>query len=165
MVLPLFERNIREKNIKIKAVYSPNLKTIFVDSHQIQQVFFNLIINSLHAMKSGGTLTIKARLPEETHPIIDRRQRRSKLFSDIYDEISISDTGCGMNKNTLRYVFNPFYTTKTNGTGLGLSIVYQIIREHGGQIAVDSEVDKGTTIRIHLPVYIDKKDQTETFSL
>jgi len=156
-VLPLFERRIKEKNIQIKEVYSPSLKKIFVDSHQIQQVFFNLIINAIHSMENGGVLTIKARLPEETHPVIDRRQRIPKLFSDIYDEISIIDTGCGMDDATLKNMYNPFYTTKPTGTGLGLSIVYQIIREHGGQITVNSEVGKGTDFKILLPVYIDKK--------
>ena len=156
-VLPLFERRIKEKNIQVKEVYSPSLKKIFVDSHQIQQVFFNLIINAIHAMENGGILTIKARLPEETHPIIDRRQRIPKLFSNIYDEITISDTGCGMDQAVLKNMYNPFYTTKPTGTGLGLSIVYQIIREHGGQITVDSEIDKGTEFKILLPVYIEKK--------
>jgi signal transduction histidine kinase/DNA-binding response OmpR family regulator len=158
-VLPLFERRIKEKNIQVKEVYSPSLKKIFVDSHQIQQVFFNLIINAIHAMENGGVLTIKARLPEETHPIIDRRQRIPKLFSDIYDEITISDTGCGMDQATLKNMYNPFYTTRPTGTGLGLSIVYQIIREHGGQITVDSELDKGTDFQILLPVYIEKKHE------
>jgi len=158
-VLPLFERRIKEKNIQIKEVYSPSLKRIFVDSHQIQQVFFNLIINAIHSMENGGVLTIKARLPEETHPIIDRRQRIPKLFSDIYDEISIIDTGCGMDQATLKNMYNPFYTTKPTGTGLGLSIVYQIIREHGGQITVESEVGRGTDFKILLPVYIEKKHE------
>ena len=158
-VLPLFERRIKEKRIQIKEVYSPSLKKIFVDSHQIQQVFFNLIINAIHAMENGGVLTIKARLPEETHPIIDRRQRIPKLFSDIYDEITISDTGIGMDQATLKNMYNPFYTTKATGTGLGLSIVYQIVREHGGQITVESEVGKGTVFQILLPVYIEKEHE------
>jgi len=155
-VLPLFRRKIKDNNIIVKEVYSRSLKEIFVDFHQIEQVFFNLIINAIDAMKEGGTLTIRARLPEETQPIIDRRQRIPKLFSDIYNEITISDTGIGMDNETLNNMYNPFYTTKPNGTGLGLSIVYQIILEHGGQITVDSELDKGTTFKILLPVYINE---------
>jgi signal transduction histidine kinase len=156
-VLPLFRRKIKVSNIIVKEVYSRDLKEIFVDFHQIEQVFFNLIINAIDAMKEGGTLTIRARLPEETTPIIDRRQRIPKLFSDVYNEITISDTGIGMDHETLNNMYNPFFTTKTNGTGLGLSIVYQIILEHGGQITVDSELGKGTTFRIFLPVYIKEK--------
>jgi signal transduction histidine kinase len=156
-VLPLFRRKIKDNNIIVKEVYSRSLKEIFVDFHQIEQVFFNLIINAIDAMKEGGTLTIRARLPEETQPIIDRRQRIPKLFSDIYNEITISDTGIGMDSETMNNMYNPFFTTKPNGTGLGLSIVYQIILEHGGQITVDSELDKGTTFKILLPVFIDEK--------
>jgi len=153
-VLPLFRRKIKESNIIVKEVYSRDLKEIFVDFHQIEQVFFNLIINAIDAMKDGGTLTIRARLPEETLPIIDRRQRIPKLFSDIYNEITISDTGVGMDSDTLNNMYNPFFTTKPNGTGLGLSIVYQIILEHGGQITVDSQIGRGTTFKILLPVYV-----------
>jgi len=154
-VLPLFRRKIKDNNIIVKEVYSRSLKEIFVDFHQIEQVFFNLIINAIDAMKEGGTLTIRARLPEETQPLIDRRQRIPKLFSDIYNEITISDTGIGMDSETLNTMYNPFFTTKPNGTGLGLSIVYQIILEHGGQITVDSELDRGTTFKILLPVFIN----------
>lgn len=157
-VLPLFRRKIKMSNIIVKEVYSRDLKEIFVDFHQIEQVFFNLIINAIDAMNKGGTLTIRARLPEETTPIIDRRQRIPKLFSDIYNEITISDTGLGMDNETLNNMYNPFFTTKSNGTGLGLSIVYQIILEHGGQITVESELNKGTTFRIFLPVYIKDKN-------
>jgi signal transduction histidine kinase len=154
-VLPLFRRKIKDNQIIVKEVYSKSLKEIFVDFHQIEQVFFNLIINAIDAMKDGGTLTIRARLPEVTQPIIDRRQRIPKLFSDIYNEITISDTGIGMDSETLNSMYNPFFTTKPNGTGLGLSIVYQIILEHGGQINVESELDKGTTFKILLPVFIN----------
>ena len=156
-VLPLFRRKIKDNNIIVKEVYSRSLKEIFVDFHQIEQVFFNLIINAIDAMKEGGTLTIRARLPEETQPIIDRRQRIPKLFSDIYNEITIADTGIGMDNETLNNMYNPFFTTKPHGTGLGLSIVYQIILEHGGQITVESELDKGTTFKILLPVFINEE--------
>ncbi|MCK4560126.1 MAG: hypothetical protein KAV45_10105 [Calditrichia bacterium] len=158
-VLPLFRRKIKDNSIIVKEVYSRSLKEIFVDFHQIEQVFFNLIINAIDAMKEGGTLTIRARLPEETQPIIDRRQRIPKLFSDIYNEITISDTGVGMDSETLNNMYNPFFTTKPHGTGLGLSIVYQIILEHGGQITVGSELDKGTTFKILLPVFINEKQE------
>lgn len=158
-VLPLFRRKIKDNHIIVKEVYSKSLKEIFVDFHQIEQVFFNLIINAIDAMKDGGTLTIRARLPEETQPIIDRRQRIPKLFSDIYNEITISDTGTGMDNETLNSMYNPFFTTKPNGTGLGLSIVYQIILEHGGQINVESELDNGTTFKILLPVFINEKPE------
>ncbi len=154
-VLPLFSRKLKDNNITVRERYSRDLKSIFVDFNQIQQVIFNLVLNAIEAMQEGGELQIRARLPEETQPLIDRRQRIPKLFSDVYNEITISDNGSGMDEDTLNKVFNPFYTTKANGTGLGLSIVYQIIREHGGQITVESLVGKGTTFKILLPVYIE----------
>ena len=157
-VLPLFLRKIKENNIEVKEEYSQDLKEIFVDFHQIEQVIFNLVINAIDAMENGGILTIKAHLPEETQVMIDRRQRIPKLFSNVYNQIIISDTGTGMDSNILNNMYNPFYTTKSYGTGLGLSIVYQIILEHGGQITVESEEGKGTSFKILLPVFMHKDD-------
>jgi signal transduction histidine kinase len=158
-VLPLFRRKIKENSITVKEIYSRDLKHVFVDFHQIEQVIFNLVINAIDAMKNGGTLTIQSHLSPESEPLIDRRQRIPKLFSDVYNEIIITDQGIGMDGHTINNMYNPFFTTKTNGTGLGLSIVYQIILEHGGQITVDSQVEKGTSFRILLPVYVEKESQ------
>ena len=137
-------------------MYSKDLRQVFVDFHQIEQVIFNLVINAIDAMKGGGTLTIRANLSPDSKPLIDRRQRIPKLFSDVFNEIVIEDTGSGMDSNTMNNMYNPFFTTKSNGTGLGLSIVYQIILEHGGQITVDSVEGKGTAFKILLPVYVRK---------
>jgi signal transduction histidine kinase len=73
------------------------------------------------------------------------------LLSEKYIEITVSDTGTGIAPEELELIFNPFFTTKSQGTGLGLSIVYQIIKEHGGQINVQSELGKGTEFKILLP--------------
>jgi nitrogen-specific signal transduction histidine kinase/CheY-like chemotaxis protein len=158
-VLPLFRRKIKENNIIVKEIYSRDLKHVFVDFHQIEQVIFNMVINAIDAMKNGGTMTIQSHLSPESEPLIDRRQRIPKLFSDVYNEIIFTDEGVGMDGHTMNSMYNPFFTTKTNGTGLGLSIVYQIILEHGGQITVDSQIGKGTTFKILLPVYVEKESQ------
>jgi signal transduction histidine kinase len=110
---------------------------LFVDGDQIQQVFMNIIINAADAMgENGGTLTIKT------------------AFNNGIVEVSFIDTGCGMSKDHLLKVFTPFFTTKETGkgTGLGLAISYGIVQSHGGEIEVESEIGKGSTFRIKLPI-------------
>lgn len=150
-VLPLFKRKMQDKNIVFKEYYAEDLYHVFVDSNQIQQVFFNLVLNAIDAMPEGGQLVISAENAVDSEPMIDRRHRLPSLLSNNFIEITVQDNGLGMPKDIIDKVFNPFFTTKTNGTGLGLSIVYQIIKEHGGQIEVFSEEQKGTTFKILLP--------------
>jgi signal transduction histidine kinase len=99
----------------------------------MQQVFCNLFLNAVEAMKIGGELTVTTK----TIP--------------GYAEIVISDTGKGIAKKDLEHIFDPFYTTKETGTGLGMSIIYGIIKEHKGNIAVESKESKGTSFIIKLP--------------
>jgi signal transduction histidine kinase len=100
----------------------------------MQQVFLNLFLNAIEAMKDGGTLTISTKSqPENT-------------------EITITDTGKGIPKKDLEHIFDPFYTTKESGTGLGMSIIYGIIKEHKGEIRMESEEDRGASARIKLPI-------------
>jgi len=155
-VLPLFERKLKEEKIEVVQEYTQDLYEIFVDSSQIEQVIFNLVINSIQAMEQGGKLNIIARNADERLPTIDRRLRSPGLLSDNYIEIAISDSGVGIPPDIMETIFNPFFTTKANGTGLGLSIVYQIIREHGGQIDVQSTAESGTNFSILLPAVIEK---------
>jgi len=150
-VFPLIQTRFREKRIKVETYYAEDLSDVFIDPNQIQQVFLNLFINAIDAMPNGGVLTIHAQNAVEAHPILDRRGRIPNLLSDKFIRISISDTGVGIKPEALELIFNPFFTTKSQGTGLGLSIVYQIIREHGGQIDVESTPGKGTTFHIYLP--------------
>ncbi|NOX89233.1 MAG: hypothetical protein GXO77_09405 [Calditrichaeota bacterium] len=150
-VLPLIQSRFRERNVKIETEYADDLADVFVDQNQIQQVLLNLFINAIDAMPEGGNLKILARNSETVQPVIDRRNRIPTLLSDKFIEILISDTGVGMSSDILEQIFNPFFTTKSQGTGLGLSIVYQIIKEHGGQIEVRSAPGKGSTFIIFLP--------------
>ena len=115
---------------------------LFLDADQIQQVFMNIIINAADAMTgNGGTLTIKTDL------------------NDRMAEISFTDTGGGMSKEHLSKLFTPFFTTKETGkgTGLGLAISYGIIQSHGGEIEAESEVGKGSTFRVRLPIESGKE--------
>jgi two-component system NtrC family sensor kinase len=123
--------------IKINEEYSPDLPSIQADPAQIQQVFINLFNNAADAMDGSGTITISA-----------------KPLGEHFVEIRVADTGSGIPKENLGKLFTPFFTTKPagKGTGLGLSIVYGIIKMHQGQIHVESEMGKGTTMVISLPV-------------
>jgi len=150
-VIPLVQNKLVEKKIQVLQNFAPDLSPIFVDANQIEQVFLNLFLNAIDAMNGGGKLIIEARNSMQPHPVVDRRKRIPGLFSNRYIEIHIEDTGTGIAPDVIDKIFNPFFTTKANGTGLGLSIVYQIIKEHGGQIDVDPNIPKGTRFIIQLP--------------
>jgi len=140
--LTLVENQARFQNIKFVKEFKSDIPMLFVDGDQIQQVFMNIVINAADAMAgNGGTLSIKTNMKSGEA------------------EISFADTGCGMTKEQLSRVFTPFYTTKETGkgTGLGLAISYGIIHSHSGDIEAKSEVGKGSTFRIKLP--IEKHDE------
>lgn len=124
---------------------------IFADQGMIEQVLMNLCVNARDAMGSGGTLTIETRAAA-----IDKETMESGGFPKpgMYAELSISDTGCGMDTETLSRVFDPFFTTKEQGkgTGLGLSTVYGIVGQHSGTIQVRSEPGRGSTFSVYLPI-------------
>ena len=113
---------------------------------QISQVFANILVNGVHAIEGKGTITINT-------------YSQKGLV-----KIKISDTGCGMNKDTMVKIFNPFFTTKEadKGTGLGLSIAFKIIEKHNGSISVESDPGKGTTFIVALPVIQEKKPSLKT---
>jgi two-component system NtrC family sensor kinase len=102
----------------------------------LNQVYMNLLVNAAHAIQESGTITLSTRRDD------------TKLV------IEISDTGCGIPEESLKRIFDPFYTTKPvgKGTGLGLSVSYSIVQKHNGHIEVESEVGKGTTFRLFLPI-------------
>lgn len=149
----LLDDRLKKKKITYTKEFQSNLLKVFVDFHQIQQVFINLFLNALEAMPNGGRLELKARVVET---IIYARDRRKKGFSSLnreslYVEVTVKDTGAGIKQEQMSKIFDPFFTSKPQGTGLGLSIVYRIIEEHKGEIRVDSKVGKGTTFTILLP--------------
>jgi two-component system NtrC family sensor kinase len=145
--LILLEKQAPFQNVEIVKEYQDGLPMLFVDGDQIQQVFMNILLNAADAMsKDGGMLRIRT------------AQKNDKV------EIAFSDTGCGIPKEHLSKLFDPFFTTKQTGkgTGLGLAISYGIIQSHNGEINVESEVGKGSTFRIVLPV--EKERETPSSS-
>ncbi len=152
-VYTLLENRLTSSKISFAQNYDENLPLVVVDSQQIQQVFFNLILNALDAMPNGGRLEIQAKTVETVIFAIDRRKKRHPRnnHNSIFVEVNVSDTGHGVQPEDLEAIFNPFFTTKPQGTGLGLSIVQRIIEEHEGEIRVKSSLGKGTTFTILLP--------------
>jgi PAS domain S-box-containing protein len=152
-VIALMEQRMSRQAISLEQIYPPELPSIYVDVHQIEQVFINLFLNALDAMPSGGAMTITAQGRQAVLELIDRRGKRHPSSSQpaLYVEVKVSDTGAGISKENLQTIFDPFFTTKAQGSGLGLSIVYRIIEEHRGDIQVESEEGKGTMFTLLLP--------------
>ena len=148
--LLLVGHRLYQKDIKLTRSWRAEVDTIRADADQIEQVFLNFFINALDAMKPGGSLTVATEIGStETWPTAfpgDSEDVREIL------RISVEDDGAGIKPEDVAHVFDPFFTTKDYGTGLGLSVVHGIVQEHGGQIEVESELDRGTSFHILLPL-------------
>ena len=138
------------KNITISTRFCNNPLPIAADPSQIYQVILNLCTNAIQAMQKGGELLIQLSLLTKHHDSSDKP----------WVCLSIKDTGTGMNEATQKRIFEPFFTTKTQGeergTGLGLSIVSAVIKQHQGEIMVESEVDVGTEFTLYFPAMTEQ---------
>lgn len=128
---------VDQRRVTVVRRFEPGLPKVPVDYHQLRQAVVNLLINALQAMPHGGELRLS-----------------TAWSSSGRDEIlvAIQDTGCGISPEHLPRLFDSYFTTKQRGFGLGLAIVEQSVQAHGGRIAVDSEIGKGSTFTIHLPI-------------
>jgi two-component system, sporulation sensor kinase E len=133
-----FTPEIQDRDIVVEEELRSDLPLLQLDRDQMKQAFYNVIKNSLEAMKRHGTLRIRTDL-DDTRVLV-----------------RFVDTGSGMSAANLSRVFEPYFTTKPSGTGLGLLIVRRIVREHGGELSIESSQGKGLTLTIRLP-YIDKR--------
>jgi signal transduction histidine kinase len=136
--LRFFAPEIADRDIVVEAELRPDLPLLELDRDQMKQAFYNVIKNSFEAMKRRGILRIRTDM-DATHV-----------------SMSFTDTGGGMSAESLSRVFEPYFTTKSSGSGLGLLIVRRIVREHGGEMAIESNEGKGLTLTIRLP-YLDKR--------
>ncbi len=127
------EREIDDRDVLVETRLAEDLPPLELDRNQIKQAFYNLIKNSFQAMKTGGILHI------------------ASWRGDEHVGVSFTDTGGGMTAENMGRIFQPYFTTKESGSGLGLLIVRRIVREHGGEIDLESHEGKGLTITIRLP--------------
>jgi len=135
-------RRLIGEDIDLTISLSGDRPWVYADPHQIEQVLMNLAVNARDAMSTGGRLRI-----ETGHEQTDLNR---------FAVLSVTDTGSGMDEETLRCIFEPFFTTKASGqgTGLGLSMVQGIVEQSGGRIAVESRLGQGTTFRVYLPLWV-----------
>jgi two-component system NtrC family sensor kinase len=132
--LTLVRHEMEINNVELAYSVSEGLPKIQGDFSQLQQVFLNLIINSIQAMPQGGKMSIAAASQDSE-----------------FVQIDVADTGIGIPKAILPHIFDPLFTTKEKGTGLGLSVSYSIIKKHRGKIQVKSELNQGTTFTVFIP--------------
>jgi len=167
--LEMMLRRLIGENIVLLTLMEPDLGQVKVDPTQIEQVIMNLVLNACDAMPSGGRLTI-----EMCNIHLGEKHPDGFLASPgPYVMLAVSDTGHGMDQETLSRIFEPFFTTKTpgEGTGLGLATTYGIVHQSGGDIRVYSEVGRGTTFKIYLPrveelpELIEQEEKKEAASL
>jgi PAS domain S-box-containing protein len=152
--------SVISENIELKTVLTGEL-TVMADGIQIDQVLINLCTNARDAMPNGGRLIIETKKVGPSAGVFLHEKRGLPKLTDKgsepsgeFAEISVSDTGIGMEEKIRDRIFEPFFTTKEidKGTGLGLSIVYGIIKQHNGYIVCESEPGKGTSFKIYLPI-------------
>ncbi|MFH0909848.1 MAG: ATP-binding protein [bacterium] len=131
--IEFLRHEIKDRDILVEVEAPDDLPPAFVDKQQIRQAFFNIIRNGMQAMPHGGILKI------------------TLSSTDRFVAVAFKDTGSGIAPDDLGNIFEPYYTTKSEGSGLGLMIVQRIVRDHGGEIEVDSAPRAGTTFTIFLP--------------
>jgi two-component system, sporulation sensor kinase E len=132
--LEFLQPEITDRDVLVETEYAEDVPAVDIDQDQIKQAFYNIIKNALQAMGTGGILRITIQR-NDTHVVV-----------------SFTDNGSGIAPEHVTQIFEPYFTTKATGSGLGLLIVQRIVRDHGGELEMQSEADRGTTVRMLLPL-------------
>jgi len=141
----IVQAQLAAHRVEVRRRLGTDLPPVYADANQIQQILVNLLVNANDAIgESGGTVALATTL-KTNDGVVEARTREI--------EISVSDTGCGIPEANIQRLFEPFFSTKgRKGTGLGLAVAWSIVEKHNGRIGVESEVGKGTTFRVLLPI-------------
>jgi signal transduction histidine kinase len=144
LLLRIFDATAPElelRGVRLEEELQPDLPLVYGDADRLQQVFINLVNNALDAMPDGGELRV----------VTKSEDNGNEVPAAIL--VEFRDNGCGMTDELRLHIFDPFYTTKESGrgTGLGLVVVRQVVREHGGEIEVESARDQGSVFRLRFP--------------
>lgn len=160
-IASLLEHKIAERKVSVDYQIPAGLPCIAGDPDQLQQVFLNLFLNALHALPPNGQIRIRAKLVENGAVSIPVEDAQRGL------QVEFEDNGTGIPAHQIGQVFDPFFTTKDvgEGTGLGLSVSYGIIKDHGGEIRVDSQVGQFTRFTIFLPSQLDLPAKPEAVTI
>jgi signal transduction histidine kinase len=142
-VVQFVQYELKENHIKCALDLQKNMPYILIDKQYLYQALLNIIKNAIEAMKDGGKLAIQT------------------TASDLEIKMRITDTGCGISEANKAKIFEPYWTTKIKGTGLGLTLVFKIIREHKGEISLESQEGKGSAFIISLPIPQKEKRLTD----
>lgn len=153
-------RRVLPENISVSMALDPEVGIVLADPGQLEQVVLNLVLNARDAMHAGGQLMIETANVE----LDDTWAQQMGMVPGRYIAVSISDTGSGMAPEVQSHAFDPFFTTKgPQGSGLGLAMCYGIMKQHNGHIALYSEVDHGTTVKVYLPhIEAEAAQQSDT---
>ena len=135
--LGLLENLFLVNGVKLRKNLQPELPDCYVDGNQIQQTFLNLLLNAVEAIGQNGMITVRTRFNPDFNCIV----------------AEVEDTGCGIPREILPRIFDPFFSTKPMGTGLGLAMTYGIIKSHGGELKAFSGHGEGTRFIVELPIY------------
>jgi two-component system cell cycle sensor histidine kinase/response regulator CckA len=156
----LLNRLVGEK-IDLSLIHAENLPNVYADKRQLEQVVMNLVVNARDAMPAGGQVDVYT---DEVIFAQDEIKEQARIPKGRYVEVSVKDSGFGIESKNLSHIFDPFFTTKEHGegTGLGLSTVYGIVKQTGGFIFAESELGEGTTFRVLLPVTAQVEQIAET---
>ncbi|MEI6206654.1 MAG: PAS domain S-box protein [Desulfuromonadales bacterium] len=150
-MLHMLEVSISKNNV-LRLNLAPNLPTVEADATQLRQIIMNLVINASEAIDNDeGVISVTTSSMECNRDYLMNFWQDQELNEGLYVCLEISDTGCGMNSETVKKIFDPFFTTKFTGRGLGMAAVYGIVRGHKGAINIYSEPGKGSTLKVLLP--------------